>query len=727
MLSASWRINSGIIQKSGSKGRIFRILQFHKLPRVSMKKLFFWIFSFLLTCNLTAQWEWQSPLPTGNYIFGVDFVDANHGWAFDKFGYLISTTNGGDSWKVTNDTIYRPMGDLDFINTNTGWIAGYKIRKTLDGGQSWVVQYVLHDTVLSSITFVNEVYGWAAGEDGIMLHTTDGGQNWQRQFSGTTENIRQVFFTDVNHGWAITYDPLLFATTDGGETWFQQLPGFAQCYFSSMYFIDNLNGWIVGNTWGDYGLILHSADGGNTWQAQDTTLYTLYSACFYDPLHGFIAGEDGKLFRTTNGGVDWTEQNLPVFRNIFSTCRAGGNLGWVSGEDGAIMHTADGGISWTEQSSGIKEDVYGSCFVDESNGWVAGMTGIHHTDDGGDEWELQYQGFFNDIFFTSLSHGWAAGPLGKIVNTTNGGIDWNIRNSGVTEYLECVFFSDGQHGWVCGRNGIILATTDGGLNWALQTTNTLKDLYSLQFVNSNEGWVVGDDGTVLHTTSGGEYWEPQAIPPPVWSSLNCVFFISGQVGWISGYHQVIHTEDGGENWVLLAEDISPSIRSIFFMDNSHGWAAGYTGGLIYTANGGSYWQAKNSGTNQDLTSIWFTDAENGWITGTDGTILHKHEWDPVWTPEYLQEKSEAEIRALPNPFSSYTTFEYTLENAGYASLEIFDNLGRKIFNLNEWQDQGKHSFTWVPDNLTTGIYFYRINVNEHIVGGKLIFFTEFNH
>jgi photosystem II stability/assembly factor-like uncharacterized protein len=692
-----------------------------------MKKFFFWIFFFLLTCNLTAQWEWQSPVPTGNFIYGVDFADANYGWAFDKFGYLISTTNGGESWQVANDTIYRPMGDLDFINTNTGWIAGYKIRRTLDGGQSWVVQYVLHDTVLSSITFVNEEYGWAAGEDGIVLHTTDGGENWQRQVSGTTEYIRQVFFTDVNHGWVITYDRLLLATTDGGETWSPQPVGFAQCSFYSMYFIDNLNGWIVANIWDDRGLILHTSDGGNTWEAQDTTLFTLNSACFFDPNNGFIAGEDGKLFRTTNGGADWTEQNLPVFRNAYSSCRVGNNLGWVSGEDGTIMRTTDGGITWTDQTSGIREDVYGSCFVDEYNGWVAGMTGIHHSDDGGDSWELQYQGWFNDICFTTLSHGWAVGPLGKIANTTNGGLDWNIQNSGVTEYLVCVFFSDSQHGWVCGRNGTILATTDGGLNWGPQTSNTPQDLNSIHFADNTEGWVVGNYGIVLHTTSGGEYWEPQEIPPPVWTSLNDVFFISDQVGWISGYHQVIHTEDGGENWVLMAEDISPSIRSIFFMDASHGWAACYTGGLFYTANGGSYWQAKNSGTGQDLTSIWFTSANEGWITGMDGTILHTHDWDPVITPEYPQEKTEAEIKVFPNPFSTNATFEYELDNACNVSLEIFDNLGRSIFLLNEWQDQGKQSFTWTPDNLTTGIYFYRINVNEHTAGGKLIIYTEFNH
>jgi photosystem II stability/assembly factor-like uncharacterized protein len=347
------------------------------------------------------------------------------------------------------------------------------------------------------------------------------------------------------------------------------------------------------------------------------------------------------------------------------------------------------------------------------------MTGIHRTDDGGEEWELQYQGWFNDICFTTTSRGWAAGPLGKIVNTTNGGLDWNIQNSGVTEYLLCIFFSDDQHGWVCGRNGTILATTDGGLNWAKQNSNTTENLNSIHFVNSTNGWVVGDYGKVLHTINGGSSWVPQSIPPPVWSSLNSVFFISGLEGWISGYHQVLHTVDAGENWVLLADNISPSIHSIFFTDISHGWAVGNTGQLLYTANGGSYWQSKNSGTGQDLTSLWFTDAANGWITGIGGTILHKVYWDPVSVPDSPEEKSGIYMNVFPNPFSKSATFEFEIEKAGNVTLEIFDNLGRKIFMKEEWLGPGKHNYTWIPAGINTGIYFSRLYDPEKAVSKKL--------
>jgi photosystem II stability/assembly factor-like uncharacterized protein len=120
-----------------------------------------------------------------------------------------------------------------------------------------------------------------------------------------------------------------------------------------MYFADNLNGWIVANEWGDYGLIFHTGNGGNTWEAQDTTLFTLYTACFFDVSNGFIAGEDGKFYRTVNGGVEWTEETLPYAKDMFSSCRINGNLAWLSGEDGALMYSSDGGISWVKLSSGI--------------------------------------------------------------------------------------------------------------------------------------------------------------------------------------------------------------------------------------------------------------------------------------------------------------------------------------------------------------------------------------
>jgi photosystem II stability/assembly factor-like uncharacterized protein len=88
----------------------------------------------------------------------------------------------------------------------------------------------------------------------------------------------------------------------------------------------------------------------------------------------------------------------------------------------------------------------------------------------------------NAIYFTSPDVGWIAGELGTIINTTDGGINWNIQECGTSEDLTSVYFASSTVGWAVGKNGIILNTTDGGINWTSQTSGTSENLTSVFFV-----------------------------------------------------------------------------------------------------------------------------------------------------------------------------------------------------------------------------------------------------
>jgi photosystem II stability/assembly factor-like uncharacterized protein len=65
---------------------------------------------------------------------------------------------------------------------------------------------------------------------------------------------------------------------------------------------------------------------------------------------------------------------------------------------------------------------------------------------------------------------------------------WAIQNSGVTDILRSVFFININTGWACGDNGKIVKTTNGGLNWIQQTSGTDQNFYSMFFLNENTGY-----------------------------------------------------------------------------------------------------------------------------------------------------------------------------------------------------------------------------------------------
>ena len=60
---------------------------------------------------------------------------------------------------------------------------------------------------------------------------------------------------------------------------------------------------------GDGGTILHSTDGGATWQPQASgTDHVLHGVAFTDRQHGWAVGLGGIILHTTNGGVTWKVQ-----------------------------------------------------------------------------------------------------------------------------------------------------------------------------------------------------------------------------------------------------------------------------------------------------------------------------------------------------------------------------------------------------------------------------------
>lgn len=77
-------------------------------------------------------------------------------------------------------------------------------------------------------------------------------------------------------------------------------------------------------------------------------------------------------------------------------------------------------------------------------------------------------------------------------------------------------------------------------------------------------------------------------------------------------------------------------------------------------------------------------------------------------------KSFSLAPSYPNPFNSSTTIRYELPVESEVRLEIFDLLGRKIETLiSGRQEAGSHSVNWKADDFSSGIYFYKIEADNH--------------
>src|SRR5215475_6101508 len=142
--------------------------------------------SIIDASSSSRQWVWQNPLPQGNTLQELSFVDTNNGFAVGARGTILKTTDGGINWEIipagTEDDLYS----VSFLSPNIGTVVGNfgAILRTTDAGSHWAIQRDGMSDVLFGVSFTDANNGTAVGSDGLILRTTNGGTNWIPQTSG---------------------------------------------------------------------------------------------------------------------------------------------------------------------------------------------------------------------------------------------------------------------------------------------------------------------------------------------------------------------------------------------------------------------------------------------------------------------------------------------------------------------------------------------------------------
>lgn len=76
----------------------------------------------------------------------------------------------------------------------------------------------------------------------------------------------------------------------------------------------------------------------------------------------------------------------------------------------------------------------------------------------------------------------------------------------------------------------------------------------------------------------------------------------------------------------------------------------------------------------------------------------------------------------PNPFNPSTRIYYAIKENGFVSLKLFDIYGREVEELvNEYKPAGTYSIDFIPKDLTSGVYFYILKVNNFSQTRKMMF------
>jgi photosystem II stability/assembly factor-like uncharacterized protein len=307
----------------------------------------------------------------------------------------------------------------------------------------WYLQASPVTTTLRGVDFVDSLHGWICGDQGVILHTTNGGETWAQQSLGSTLRVNDIDFADMNTGYAVGELSTIWRTTNGGATWvmirhFEQTPS-----YGSVFVLDPETVWITG-----------SSDGGP-------------------------AGNAATVIVSTNAGADWS----------------GGSITHDHGTAGLDV------AALSAQTAFIAVDVrrydlshYGLLFkTTDAAGSFQGVTVLSAPNQ-----EVQYLnpmiGFYGPC--------WEGPEEGDLKSTVDGGANWTTRHID-NIYASHMSFVSADLGWITGYMGKIANTTDGGVTWVEQSTGIDDELLKIQFVNASVGTAVGVAGTILHTVTGG--------------------------------------------------------------------------------------------------------------------------------------------------------------------------------------------------------------------------------
>jgi photosystem II stability/assembly factor-like uncharacterized protein len=394
-----------------------------------------------------------------------------------------------------------------------------------------------------------------------------------------------------------------------------------------------------------------------------------------------------------------------------TVCVVNGSYVWIAGgpvDTPRVYRTINGGTNWDQlPTTGMTKEIYclwatntTTAFVGEGN--MTGNARLFKTVDAGENWSVVLttnpnQGFFNGIMFArnNVNRGTGIALAERIYKTVNNGLTWTMEQSGVVGVsnahnslmvVDQFFYGFGMN------NGAarVRITTNSGGDWLNQAVNLTGHYTSAIGFNDNKLIGLAATSTSMpmysRTTDGGFTWTPLNIDTGVTGNCFIKWVSETSVVYILGFNGAFKKSiDNGQTWTQMS---TAGIPNIYHFD-------------VEKINAVVY----------------------GYAVSTNGTVLklvdsvlvilgnEKHNTVPK---EYSLEQN------YPNPFNPVTTIKYSVpKNNINVKLAVYDLLGKEVaLIVNETKQAGNYEVTFDGNNLSSGMYFYKMQAGMEFTAVK---------
>ena len=699
-------------------------------------------------------------------------------------GGVWKTLDGGSNWiPLTDNLATLACGDVvvDPVNPNLVYLGtgelnysgdsqyGDGIYKSQNGGLSWVQVAAgsLVGTRCSQMAIdpTNSNVVYFAGNLGV-FKSTNAGTNWVNTNSGTNANalfidplaVQTIYITTGG-----TNAGLIKKSTDGGTTWVTLAGGLPSGMGRIQLAMAPSNSQIIyasiaassGSLLGLY----RTTNGGTTWTAQATTPNYLGSQGWYDnavtvnttdPNIVVVAGLD--LYVSTTGGTglvqksSWSTSNSQnmTHADVHRLAYNGTNLFCMS--DGGVYKSTNNGNNWVDLNRTLSTLQYESADYDPANLLML-QGGCQDNNkqtstNGGTDWNQRTTGDGGYTIVDPVTPNFVYGQYvnGSIQRSANTGVSFtDITPTGSTGglFYNPYEMAPGDHNTIVFGRADVWKTTNaqtasGGSGWTqIATTGVIGGSVSaigISWTNTGKIYIGTSNGRILVTTDNGANWSTQTgfayVSDFVVDNANdniCYATLGG-----TGGTHVLKTSNGGVNWVNITGNI-PNIAANSIVLRTAAPRMILVGtdiGVFQSNDEGVTWVSFNSGLpaveiydmkyKQQAGMILVATHGRGCWTFDLGAVLGIDPYSVIPETFHLNQN-------YPNPFNPETKIKFGLPKSGSVKLSVYDVSGRKIEELvNQKLNSGTFEVTWNGSNLSSGVYFYKLETEGFVETKKMI-------
>ena len=331
--------------------------------------------------------------------------------------------------------------------------------------------------LLLTAEWLHGAEGSPEGKDSNSMATTNSGNSAFFPTGSVTNAVSANNLCDcVGNVWEIVEDSMV-KRDEEDPTFTEVESGIDSSIFSLARITDSI---CLAGTYND-GKIFRSTDSGLNWveiydHATETHIHSI--ARITDSICLAGTRNDGTILRSTDSGLTWTEvydhatetQILSLARVTDSICLAG------TGLSGTILRSTDSGLNWTEVYNGATE-TYINCIAKITDSILLAGTGNN----------------------------------GTILRSTDAGVNWTeIYNDSTASAIFCI---TRMTDLIClagtGDDGTILRSIDAGLTWT-EVYNDISEIQMLSIARMSDSVCIigtGNGGTILRSTDSGATWE----------------------------------------------------------------------------------------------------------------------------------------------------------------------------------------------------------------------------